>query len=110
MEKTKMMKDSLLQNRDLLVKCTNYTLDIATNKIEDHYSNAENIFNDIFFFSTEHLQNQNIPVPNSFNYIYNWISEFNIDNQNLSTEYQLFASSFNSLMQDGPEKVDETSA
>lgn len=57
----------------------NVTLDIAINKIEDRYSNAENIFNDIFFFSTEHLQNQKTPVPNSFNYICNWLSEFNID-------------------------------
>lgn len=88
----------------------NVTLDIAINKIEDRYSNAENIFNDIFFFSPEHLQNQKTPVPNSFNYICNWLSEFNIDKQNLSTEYQLFASNFNSLMKDGPEKVDETSA
>ncbi|XP_025198446.1 zinc finger MYM-type protein 1-like [Melanaphis sacchari] len=85
----------------------NVTLDIAINKIEDRYSNSENIFNDIFFFSPEHLQNQTTAIPNSFEYICNWLSAFKIDKENLSTEYHLFASNFNNLMKDGPENISE---
>lgn len=59
------------------------------------------------FFSPEHLQNQTTAIPNSFDYICNWLSAFKIDKENLTTEYRLFASNFNNLMKDGPENIDE---
>jgi len=62
----------------------NVTLDIAINKIEDRYSNSENIFNDIYFFSPEHLQNQTTAISNSFDYICNWLSAIKIDKDNLN--------------------------
>lgn len=87
----------------------NVTLDIVINKITDRYSNAENLFNDISFFSYENLQNQSKPIPDSFNYICNWLSAFKIDKENLSTEYRLLASNFNKFMKDGMEIIEENS-
>jgi len=106
----KQRDERLISAKDRFIsEVYNVTFDIAINKIDDRYTNAQNVFNDISFFSPEYLQNQTKVIPDSFNCICNWLSAFKIDKDNLSTEYQLFASNFSDFMKDGPEVVEEKS-
>lgn len=96
--------ERLLSSKDRYIsEVYNMTLDKTLMKLDDRYNNAENVFNEISLFSAEHLLLKSATTPSSFNYICKWLSSTNIDQDSLSTEYNLFSNNFKNFMKTCPE-------
>jgi len=78
------------------------TLDKTLMKMDDMYTNAENVFNEISLFSAEHLLRKSATISSSFNYICKWLST-NIDQDSFSIEYNSFSKNFKNFIITCPE-------
>ncbi|KAL4103932.1 hypothetical protein QTP88_019249 [Uroleucon formosanum] len=88
--------ERLLSTKDRYIsEVYNMTLDKTLMKMDDRYTNAKNVFNEISLFSAEHLLRKSATPYSSFNYICKWLSSTNIDQDS--------SNNFNNFMKTYPE-------